>query len=919
MYSEEWKLRPIYDALSTYSYKKALTHCNRLLKKEPNYTLVKTLKAQALARLEHFSEAEQLTQEVRATKPTDVIVLNNLAFLYRNLDQSDQAVAVYEEAIPHAPKVLLEPICVQWFINSVRTGQLTTQYKAALKLNQVFKKKKYVMWTILSLLTQARDPQTPSSQRQLQLTLAERMLQKAEGNRDMDTVEGLRVYLRLLDQQGKYADALTVLDQPTWSVFLDKDPDLLDTYVSLLLHAKRYETALAIVRTKIEAHCDDWQHYMAYIEALAGLVQKGAEVCNNSGDKDWTEAIAFLDNLVETRGVGRTVLLAHLAWAHRCHIQNLPVHPCADVVPSLMAYIEAYGDRPCAFEDVQSYVLDLPTAALDTYRTQLETNLTNLERAPALDALPRYLNLMKLYLCTVPPGDSHLPATLQAIVRRLVQYVENVSSTSQGGGHAKLPEVSYGLVLLAAQCLTDLFNLHPTSPQRWGYLMTALALLEWGLHHASEYFPFKLLAIRLYGLIGVYQRSHALFDSLDVKNVQHDTISYWMVGQGRTLGCFDQDLRLACSALRFYDSNEVETPDMLVLAYKSGTYSQIVDFLEFQRRVTYSLQHHIILASAFRNEFIIETNLDRLYKTVVEVALENFPYDPAVADSWVDNRDFTVMPYPRDRDTDTLERWTRPTTAGNRNECRLAGLLIHTLHQITVHNVDGLDQVKTQLAQALKETTITSEVADDTRTLAVLIDTMANVASLILREFSPHRDASLDTMDNIPHQDAWISPVAQLENQVQTLKTCWDAPGDLLQSRPSVHPLRQASLAAEMTNFLLLFLKALYAFHCAPTLATLYRQSLMALMARTKDITNALLQWCQTFAAHYATLDNPLHALTEQIQQDTIFTNPEELTLTKAGWDIKANQYVVSSWKSSFDNLITTVQSRLTMLNGMEK
>ncbi|KAJ1964550.1 mitochondrial distribution and morphology [Dispira parvispora] len=916
MYSEEWKLRPIYDALSTCSYKRALSLCNAQLKKDPKYTLVKTLKAQALARLEHFSEAEQLAQEVRATQPTDVIVLNNLAFLYRNLDQSEQAVAVYEEVIPHAPKIRLEPICIQWFINSVRTGQLATQHKAALKLNQVFKKKKYVMWTILSLLTQARDPTTPSNQRQLKLTLAERMLQKAEGNRDMDTVEGLRVYLRLLDQHGKYTDALAVLDQPTWSPFLDKDPDLFDTYVSLLLRAKRYETALTVVRTKIEAQCDDWQHYVAYIEALGGLVQGQGAVCDNPGDKDWAEAITFLDNLVEARGEGRTVLLARLAWAHLCHVQKLVVHPCPDVIPRLTAYIDAYGGRFCAFEDVQSYLLGLSTELLGTYRTQLEADLAQLESAPASDALPRYLNLMKLYLCTLPPGASQVSATLQDVVRRLVQYVEKVTSMAKGDEHAKLPKDSNGLVLLAAQCLTDLFNLHSSSPQRWGYLTTALALLEWGLHHASDYFPFKLLAIRLYGLIGVYERSHALYDSLDVKNVQHDTISYWLVGQGRTLGCFDQDLRHACSALRFYDSNEVETPDMLVLAYKNGTYSQIGDFLEFQRRVTYSLQHHIILTSAFRNEFITETNLDQLYKTVVEVALENFPYDSEVVDSWVDNRDFTVMPYPRDRESDTLEQRTRPTTAGSYTECRLAGLLIHTLHQITVHNVDGLDEAKMQLAQVVKEAAATPEVAADTRALASMIETMANVASLTFREFSPNGVATSDTT---LHQDTWVSLVAPLESQIQTLQKYWDARGNVPQSESPVPPLHQASLAAEMTNFLLLFLKALTTFRCTPTLTTTYHNSLTALTAQIRDTANSLLQWCQTYAAHYATQDNPLHALAGQVQQDTIFTSPGKLALTKAGWDVKANQYVVSSWKLSFDNLVATVESRITMLNELNK
>lgn len=85
---QERQCQPIYDALDTGSYKAALAHANKLLKKQPNFPLASSLKAIALARSGRRDEALATCEEVIKAKPTDLSVLNALSFVMGSLGRS---------------------------------------------------------------------------------------------------------------------------------------------------------------------------------------------------------------------------------------------------------------------------------------------------------------------------------------------------------------------------------------------------------------------------------------------------------------------------------------------------------------------------------------------------------------------------------------------------------------------------------------------------------------------------------------------------------------------------------------------------------------------------------------------------------------------------------------------------------------
>ena len=90
------------------------------------------------------------------------------------------------------------------------------------------------------------------------------------------------------------------------------------------------------------------------------------------------------------------------------------------------------------------------------------------------------------------------------------------------------------------------------------YLAQAAAILERGINESKFNFQMKLLAIRIYAQLGVYQRVSELHHSLETRHVQLDTLSFFLVDNCMNLGAFDQTVDEMSNVQTFYDSNLVE-------------------------------------------------------------------------------------------------------------------------------------------------------------------------------------------------------------------------------------------------------------------------------------------------------------------------------------------------------------------------
>ncbi|KAJ3083251.1 N-alpha-acetyltransferase 25, NatB auxiliary subunit, partial [Quaeritorhiza haematococci] len=141
-----------------------------------------------------------------------------------------------------------------------------------------------------------------------------------------------------------------------------------------------------------------------------------------------------------------------------------------------------------------------------------------------------------------------------------------------------------------------------------------------------------------------FQRAIELFDSLEIKHILNDTLSYLFSDEIELLAPHDVAIRMALKTLTIYSSNEKETPEMIVQAFNFSTFSKIPEFVEFRDKLRHSIQRAISSRQVVRIEMMQRfpglMDLALYLAGIDESALE---CDDEVLAKLSDNRDRTLM------------------------------------------------------------------------------------------------------------------------------------------------------------------------------------------------------------------------------------------------------------------------------------
>lgn len=185
------------------------------------------------------------------------------------------------------------------------------------------------------------------------------------------------------------------------------------------------------------------------------------------------------------------------------------------------------------------------------------------------------------------------------------------------GGEGGQREVQHGdeLVLMAAQVILKLLcrgqhgSGDDSGREAKAYLgkVEAACLLEAAISCSPYNHHMKILAIDVYRQLGSFARAIALFNDLDVKQIQVDTLSYLIVGPSQTLGLFEESQR-QCRAVKVVHRNcQYETADHVARAFDRGNYSNGAEIDRFQReKLDVSLQ----LAMASSGKIVLDILLN---------------------------------------------------------------------------------------------------------------------------------------------------------------------------------------------------------------------------------------------------------------------------------------------------------------------
>jgi hypothetical protein len=103
-----------------------------------------------------------------------------------------------------------------------------------------------------------------------------------------------------------------------------------------------------------------------------------------------------------------------------------------------------------------------------------------------------------------------------------------------------------------------------------GYLVDAVSALEVGLTLSRYNHHFRLLLLRLYAhpVFGAVQAVRTLYERLDLKTVQHESLSYLALPDTQRFGSVEATRAMAEVLLRFHRDHNRDSPESVTLAYR---------------------------------------------------------------------------------------------------------------------------------------------------------------------------------------------------------------------------------------------------------------------------------------------------------------------------------------------------------------
>ncbi|KAI0054150.1 hypothetical protein FA95DRAFT_1579189 [Auriscalpium vulgare] len=648
----ERQIRPIYDAIDTGSNKSAIVGCNKLLKKYPKNDLLKALKALALVRSQKVEESLVFCEEVLASKPTDDATLTAMMHVLRHLGRHADTVTMFEDALKRQPGN--EELAMQTFFANVRTGNWKAGQQLATKLHKQFHADRYTYWSIMCAVLQASDSTTPANMRDLLFKLAHRLVTSAWNFTELHA-DRLYLHVSILKALNLYDDAQTLLESEQGQAICSRSLacDELRREIWKAKGLLQEEGKIAEERI-VEKRDRNWLEFLSFLDATVPPSPQSAS--NGTGLSTYEEtpqriihAREVLTNVAEKDGTrDRSGLLALLELEQRVRAHSLSSEP-SRLVDLLLQYFETFGDKAACYEDLKPYIT-LDAEELSRWTSYLD----GLPRSSStLSSLQRLINIYKLTRYNLPTSE----LTVELEVPRATKLVQEYLDALPLGKDLPNTELQPAddLAILAGQVYAGLYSLAGDE----AYLHNAVAVLEFASKRSPQSYLIHLQLVRILRLLGAPQPALEHYRLLNVKQVQNDTLSHYVLNRASSFSlAATGDLTYASECLessQIYISNSQEvkignsqpasrranvrqTAEFIVRAFTGEKYSQIPDFISFEDRLDNSLQRDLVKMEHVRMRIThepINSELINLELIELKFIFDRFHHD---------NRDFEILP-----------------------------------------------------------------------------------------------------------------------------------------------------------------------------------------------------------------------------------------------------------------------------------
>ncbi|KAJ2848989.1 mitochondrial distribution and morphology [Coemansia brasiliensis] len=288
--------------------------------------------------------------------------------------------------------------------------------------------------------------------------------------------------------------------------------------------------------------------------------------------------------------------------------------------------------------------------------------------------------------------------------------------------------------------------------------------MEAGIRLNEGNFLLKLYAIRIYLYLSCYERARAIYETLNIKNIQLDTLGHLIIGHGMSLGCLTADLDLCYKSISFYDMFRSRMLNDIQSVYQEETYSNIQDFIEFQSNLVRSVQHDCTHRYALRGEGFEFGNSKETLAKWKEADVSSIEHTDESLSALHDNRDTLVMGLltPHEMKQWNLELLTRSMPMPGRGWIQAFSLIPQIMHHLVCADTDALQAKAAKLAALINADSLEFSEADllfargivDVAALYIkAIDKNSNIADQL--------DKLLDSIRaNLPSDDVDSQPNA---------------------------------------------------------------------------------------------------------------------------------------------------------------
>ncbi|XP_041504311.1 N-alpha-acetyltransferase 25, NatB auxiliary subunit isoform X2 [Microtus oregoni] len=526
-------------------------------------------------------------------------------------------------------------------------------------LYKIVPKNPYYFWSVMSLIMQSISARDENLSKTMFLPLAERMVEKMVKEDKIEAEAEVELYYMILERLGKYQEALDVIRGKLGDKLTSEIQSRENKCMAMYKKLSRWPECNALSRRLLLKNSDDWQFYLTYFDSVFRLIEEawtppaeGEHSLEGEVHCSAEDAVKFIeDRIMEASQNARHVRGPHLAKLEL--IRRLRSQGCndeyklGDPEELMFQYFKKFGDKPCCFTDLKVFVDLLPAAQCTQFINQL-LGVVPLS-TPTEDklALPGDIRALQQHLCVVQLtrllGLYHIMDKNQklGVVRELMLRYQHGLEFGRSCLKTELQFSDY-YCLLAVHVLTDIWREAGEETAVW----QALTLLEEGLTHSPSNAQFKLLLVRIYCMLGAFEPVVDLYSSLDAKHIQHDTIGYLLTRYAASLGQYAAASQSCNFALRFFHSNQKDTSEYIIQAYKYGAFEKIPEFIAFRNRLNNSLHFAQVRTERMLLDLLLEANIS----TSLAESIKSMNLRPEEDDvPWEDLRD--------NRDLDVFFSW----------------------------------------------------------------------------------------------------------------------------------------------------------------------------------------------------------------------------------------------------------------------